>query len=138
MSDNNNEWGWTKDWEDLYANLSEEEKKTHRQALYDIRLHELEIINDREQFYTLVSNLIKHVKDFNDEQVLKLSKIVKHEWRPKRGAGTKDERDHEIWMYWKTMNTDGRSISRQEMLDYIIKKYKLTLDAAIKIFNKIK
>lgn len=129
---------WTQDWTDPYADMSEEEKKGVRQSFYEIDMHEIENAKSKKEYYHRISDLIKYVHDFNDQQIIRLAELIKKEWKPKRGAGTKEERDHDLWMHWRIMNTEGNSMTRQEMIEYTMTKYKVTADAATKIFNKIK
>jgi hypothetical protein len=126
------------DWHDPYDDMSDDEKKELRQFTYDHRMHEIEDAKTSKEFYLKISNLIKSVHDFNEEQVTRLADIIKNEWKPKRGAGSKKDRDEEIWIHWRMMNTEERLMTRLEMINYIMTQYKVTFDAAAKIFNKIK
>ena len=132
------DWSWTVDWRDPYDDMNEEEKKIYRQSFYDIGMHEIENAKTSNEFYQLISDLIKYVPDFNDQQIIRLAEIVKHEWKPKRGAGTKEYRDMEIEQHWMRMKCEGKPFTRKEMIEYIMTNYKVTADAATKIFNKIK
>lgn len=138
MISEDDEWDWEQDWTDPYADMSEEEKKGLRQWFYEIDMHEIENAKNRKEYYNGISDLIKYVHDFNDQQIIRLAELIKKEWKPKRGARTKEDRDNDIWSHWRIMNIDGNSMTRQEMIEYIITTHKVTVDAATKIFNKIK
>jgi hypothetical protein len=138
MDQEDEDFSWTKDWRDPYDDMNDEEKKEVRQGFYDIYMYEIESAKTAKEFYQRISDLMKYVPDFNDQQIIRLAEIVKHVWKPKRGASTKEDRDRKIWLHWRMMNIDGREMSRQEMINYIMTEYKLTVDAATKIFNKIR
>jgi hypothetical protein len=122
----------------IYEGASEDEKKFWRSKAYDAMLNKLEECDDEKIFYYDISILIRHVFDFNQNQLNKLVQLVRYPFKSKKGAKNKKSRNNQILFYWSMRKANGKKVTRKMIIEHIIENYRITPDAATKIYNQIK
>lgn len=100
----------------------------------------LEQSQSAEEFYRRLSELIVDANKLTDDECKWLANLVQKPWKPKRGAGTKQERYFEIFYDYifpslRTDLPDAPSLRRTDAIPLIMERYKLTVDAAGKSYD---
>lgn len=103
-------------------------------------LYHLEISKSAEEFYRRLSEIIPDADKLTDDERQWLANVVQKPWKPKRGAGTKEERYSEIFYDYifpslRTDLPDASALRRADAIPMIMDRYKLTADAAGKSYD---
>lgn len=115
--------------------IKPENLQEYRQSFYDINLIFLANAPSIDTFHAKLSEIIFRTPDFSEEQLIKLSRIVSKPWKAKRGRATLEIRRFEILDHYVQLKIDGKIIKRKEILNFIMTKYQMTEETAVKEFN---
>ena len=115
--------------------IREEDLQEYRQSFYDIELSLLDSALSIELFHKKLSQIIMLTPDFSEAQLEKLTLIVSKPWKQKKGRSVQEFRRFEIIDHYIQMKMEGKNITRKQMLNFIMSKFKLTEEAAVKEFN---
>jgi hypothetical protein len=97
----------------------------------------LEISQSAEEFHDRLSEIILDAHKLSNDERQWLANTVQKPWKPKRGAGTKEERYREIFECYilGPLIGDAPELSRADAIREIMDRYKITADAAGKSYD---
>ena len=103
-------------------------------------LHFLDLTKTAKDFYSQLSEVILVSDKLTQAEREYLANLVKEPYKPKRGAGIKEQRYHEIYQDFIFLLhieevPDTEKIRRVDAIKIIMEKYKVTADAAGKSYD---
>jgi len=103
-------------------------------------LHYLDLSKTAKDFYSHLSEIILVSDKLTQAEREYLANLVKEPYKPKRGAGIKEQRYHEIYQDFIFLLDieevpDTEKIRRVDAIKIIMEKYKVTADAAGKSYD---
>jgi hypothetical protein len=107
----------------------------YRRTFYDIELDFLKSAPTIDYYHATLSKIIMRTPDFSEEQLKRLAQIVSLPWTAPRGRRAEEKRHFEVIDFYLQKIIDGKNVTRREMLDYMMAKYKLSEETAVKEFN---
>jgi hypothetical protein len=95
------------------------------------------------EFYQSAAELIRRARELSDEQRNQLADVVSEAWeREGRGAPRKSDRDRAVYIRCFTNFRSGAKKgdprpAKSECIDWIIAEYRMTRDAARKLYERL-
>jgi hypothetical protein len=123
--------------DDEFYPLTLEQQEAANEFFAAPLLHSLGDSKSAEEFYVHLREIILDAHKLSNDERQWLANIVQKPWKPKRGAGTKEERYREIFDCYilGTLIGDAPELRRADAIREIMDRYKITADAAGKSYD---
>lgn len=103
----------------------------------DVDIVGLEIAKTLEDYHVLLSQIIRKIREFSDEELDRLAEVVSRPWTAPRGPKRNIKRDVEVIENYLLKKEGSVRVPRKIAIGEIAEKYGMNLEAAAKYYDRL-